>query len=238
LEGSPLGASVSPLLANVYLHYVFDRLGRSWRRRHARGDIVVTRFADDFVVGFQHLGDAKRFLSDLRERFGKFNLELHPDKTRSSSLAALRYRTETAWSWEAGDVRVLGLHAPLREDEGRTLLAPAVTVKKRLRAKLKQVKAELRRRRYLPVPDQGRWLVSVVRGHLAYYAVPGNIDAVSAFRDQVRRLWREALRRRSQRIRLTWNGWAVAPIDGCPVPASCIPTPACASAPVSTAREN
>jgi retron-type reverse transcriptase len=82
LEGSPLGASVSPLLANVYLHYVFDRWGRSWRRRHARGDIVVTRFADDFVVGFQHLGDAKRFLSDLRERFGKFNLELHPDKTR------------------------------------------------------------------------------------------------------------------------------------------------------------
>jgi RNA-directed DNA polymerase len=206
IEGSPQGASVSPLLANVYLHYVFDRWARQWRQRHARGDMVVTRFADDFVVGFQHLGDARQFLNDLRERFAKFNLELHPDKTRLIEFGR----------FAAPDRKQRGLPKPETFDflgfthicgktkDGRFWLR-RVTITKRLRAKLKQVKAELRRRRHLPIPDQGRWLASVVRGHLAYYAVPGNIDAVSAFRDEVRRLWREALRRRSQRSRLPWE---------------------------------
>jgi group II intron reverse transcriptase/maturase len=205
-EGSPQGASVSPLLANVYLHYVFDRWVRQWRKRHARGDMVVTRFADDFVVGFQHLGDAQRFLSDLRERFAKFNLELHPDKTRLIEFG--RYA--------ASDRKKRGLSKPETFDflgfthvcgktkDGRFWLR-RITIKKRMRAKLKQVKAELRRRRHLPIPVQGRWLASVVRGHLAYYAVPGNVDAVSAFRDQVRRHWRETLLRRSQRSRMTWE---------------------------------
>jgi group II intron reverse transcriptase/maturase len=205
-EGSPQGASVSPLLANVYLHYVFDRWVRQWRKRHARGDMVVTRFADDFVVGFQHLGDAKRFLSDLRERFAKFNLELHPDKTRLIEFG--RYA--------ASDRKKRGLSKPETFDflgfthvcgktkDGRFWLR-RITIKKRMRAKLKQVRAELRRRRHLPIPVQGRWLASVVRGHLAYYAVPGNIDAVRAFRDQVRRHWRETLLRRSQRSRMTWE---------------------------------
>jgi group II intron reverse transcriptase/maturase len=205
-EGSPQGASASPLLANVYLHYVFDRWVRQWRKRHARGDMVVTRFADDFVVGFQHLGDAKRFLSDLRERFAKFNLELHPDKTRLIEFG--RYA--------ASDRKKRGLSKPETFDflgfthvcgktkDGRFWLR-RITIKKRMRAKLKQVRAELRRRRHLPIPVQGRWLASVVRGHLAYYAVPGNIDAVRAFRDQVRRHWRETLLRRSQRSRMTWE---------------------------------
>src|SRR6266498_2840124 len=206
VEGSPQGASVSPLLANVYLHYVFDRWARQWRLRHARGDMIVTRFADDFVVGFQHLGDAKRFLRDLRERFAKFNLELHPDKTRLIEFGR----------FAASDRKKRGLAKPETFDflgfthicgktkDGRFWVR-RVTIKKRLRAKLKQVKAELRRRRHLPIPEQGRWLASVVRGHLAYYAVPGNIDAVSAFRDEVRRHWHETLRRRSQRTRLTWE---------------------------------
>ena len=205
-EGSPQGASVSPLLANVYLHYVFDRWVRQWRKRHARGDMVAIRFADDFVVGFQHLGDAKRFLSDLRERFAKFNLELHPDKTRLIEFG--RYA--------ASDRKKRGLSKPETFDflgfthvcgktkDGRFWLR-RITIKKRMRAKLKQVRAELRRRRHLPIPVQGRWLASVVRGHLAYYAVPGNIDAVRAFRDQVRRHWRETLLRRSQRSRMTWE---------------------------------
>jgi RNA-directed DNA polymerase len=206
LEGSPQGASVSPLLANVYLHYVFDRWVRQWRKRRARGDMIVVRFADDFVVGFQHLGDARQFLTDLRERFAKFNLELHPDKTRLIEFGR----------FAEADRRERGLGRPETFDflgfthlcgktrDGRFWLR-RVTIKKRLRAKLKQVKAEIRRRRHLPIPEQGRWLASVVRGHLAYYAVPGNIDAVSAFRDQVRWHWREALRRRSQRHRMTWQ---------------------------------
>ena len=204
-EGSPQGASVSPLLANVYLHYVFDRWVRQWRHRHARGDMIVTRFADDFVVGFQHLGDAKQFLHDLRERFAKFNLELHPDKTRLIKFGR----------FAASDRKERGLPKPETFDflgfthvcgktrDGRFWLR-RITIKKRMRAKLKLVNAELRRRRHWPIPEQGRWLASVLRGHFNYYAVPGNIDSVSTFRDQVRWLWRQALRRRSQRHRMTW----------------------------------
>ena len=206
IEGSPQGASVSPLLANVYLHYVFDRWVRQWRRRHSRGDMIVARFADDFVVGFQYLGDAKRFLKDLRERFAKFNLELHPDKTRLiefGRFAASNRKERGLKKPETFDF--LGFtHLCGKTKDGRFWLR-RITIKKRLRAKLKALKEELRHRRHLPLPVQGQWLASVVRGHLAYYAVPGNIDAVSVFRDEVRRYWREALRRRSQRSRLTWE---------------------------------
>jgi RNA-directed DNA polymerase len=206
IEGSPQGASVSPLLANVYLHYVFDRWVRQWRKTHARGDMIVTRFADDFVVGFERLGDAKQFLSDLRERFAKFNLELHPEKTRLiefGRFAAQNRRERGLAKPETFDF--LGFtHICGKTKDGRFWLR-RITITKRLRAKLKQVKAELLRRRHLPIPEQGRWLASVVRGHLAYYAVPGNIDAIATFRDEVRRAWREALRRRSQRSRLTWE---------------------------------
>lgn len=204
-EGSPQGASVSPLLANVYLHYVLDLWADWWRKRHARGDVIIVRSADDFVVGFQHLGDAKQFLRDLRKRFAKFNLELHPDKTRLiefGRFAASSRRKRGLAKPETFDF--LGFtHVCGKTRDGRFWLR-RITIKKRLRAKLKQVKAELRRRRHWPIPEQGRWLASVLRGHFNYYAVPGNIDSVSAFRDQVRRLWRESLRRRSQRHRMTW----------------------------------
>ncbi len=205
-EGSPQGASASPLLANVYLHYVFDRWARQWRRRHARGDMIVTRFADDFVVGFQRLGDAKQFLHDLRQRFAKFNLELHPDKTRLiefGRFAAQNRKERGLGKPETFDY--LGFtHVCGKTRDGRFWLR-RITIKKRMRAKLKQVNAELRHRRHWPIPEQGRWLASVLRGHFNYYAVPGNIDSVSAFRDQVRWLWRQALRRRSQRHRMTWD---------------------------------
>src|SRR5512135_333913 len=203
-EGSPQGASISPLLANVYLHYVFDLWADWWRRRYAHGDVIIVRFADDFVVGFQHLG-AKRFLKDLRERFAKFSLELHPDKTRLiefGRFAASNRRKRGLGKPETFDF--LGFtHVCGKTRDGRFWLR-RITIKKRMRAKLKQVKAELRRRRHWPIPEQGRWLASVLRGHFNYYAVPGNIDSVSAFRDQVRWLWRESLRRRSQRHRMTW----------------------------------
>jgi group II intron reverse transcriptase/maturase len=206
LEGAPQGASASPLLANVYLHYVFDRWARQWRRQHARGDMVVTRFADDFVVGFEHLGDAKQFERDLRSRFAKFNLELHPEKTRLIQFGrfAAQNRAERGLG-KPETFDFLGFtHFCGKTKDGRFWLR-RITIAKRMRAKLRALKEELLRRRHLPIPVQGRWLASVVRGHLAYYAVPGNIDAVSAFRDEVRRLWREALRRRSQRSRLTWE---------------------------------
>ncbi len=207
--GAPQGASASPLLANVYSHYVFDRWVRQWRRRHARGDMIVTRFADDFVVGFQHLGDAKQFLRDLRERFAKFNLELHPDKTRLiefGRFAAQDRKERGLGKPETFDY--LGFtHVCGKTKDGRFWLR-RITIKKRMRAKLKQVNAELRRRRHWPIPEQGRWLANVLRGHFNYYAVPGNIDSVSAFRDQVRWLWRQALRRRSQRHRMTWKRYS------------------------------
>ena len=125
-EGSPQGASVSPLLANVYLHYVFDLWADWHRRRYAHGDVIIVRFADDFVVGFQHLGDAKRFLNDLRRRFAKFSLELHPDKTRLIEFGRFAAKNRRGRGpRETGDVRFPGLHPRVREDEGRALLAPA-----------------------------------------------------------------------------------------------------------------
>ena len=205
-EGAPQGASASPLLANIYLHYVFDRWVRQWRLRQARGDVIVARFADDFVVGFEYLGDAKQFLHDLRERFAKFGLELHPEKTRLIEFG--RYAASNRAARGLGKPETfdfLGFtHICGKGKSGRFWLR-RITISKRLRAKLKAVKDQLQRRRHEPIPEQGRWLASVVRGHLAYYAVPGNIRAVNAFRIQASRHWLRALRRRSQRHRLNWE---------------------------------
>ena len=169
--------------------------------------MIIVRFADDYIAGFEHRDDAERFLRDLRERFAQFALELHPDKTRMIEFgrhAALDRR-------KRGDGRpetfgFLGFtHICARTKRGRFKLK-RVTITKRMRAKLQEVKEELKRRRHHPVPKQGQWLASVVRGHLAYYAVPDNIDAVAAFRTQVARHWYRALRRRSQRT--DWTGSA------------------------------
>ena len=205
-EGVPQGASVSPLLANVYLHYVLDLWVQQWRRRHAHGEVIVVRFADDLVLGFEHRDDAERFWADLRERLARFGLELHPDKTRLiefGRFAAERRRARGAG--KPGTFEFLGFtHICARSRSGRFKLK-RVTSKKRMRAKLREVKAELRRRWHLPIPDQGRWLGAVVRGHLNYYAVPDNGEALEAFRTQVTRHWHRALRRRSQRTRLDWT---------------------------------
>jgi group II intron reverse transcriptase/maturase len=205
-EGTPQGGSASPLLANVYLHYVFDRWVRQWRKRCARGDMIITRFADDFVVGFEHRGDARQFLHDLRERFAKFGLELHPDKTRLVEFGRFAVRDRKARGLGKPETfDFLGLtHICGKTQDGRFWLR-RTTIKKRLRAKLHELKDEIMRRRHLPIPEQGRWLASVVRGHLAYYAVPGNDRAVTAFRTQATRHWCTALRRRSQRHRLDWE---------------------------------
>jgi len=205
-EGTPQGGSASPLLANVYLHYVLDLWARQWRRRHARGDMIIVRWADDFVAGFQHQGDAKQFLHDLRHRFAKFALELHPGKTRLIEFG--RFAAENRKASGLGKPETFAFlgftHICGKTREGRFWLR-RITIAKRMRAKLKQVKDQLKARRHRPVPEQGAWLASVVRGHFAFYAVPGNARAVQAFRNQVIRHWCKALRRRGQRDRLTWE---------------------------------
>jgi RNA-directed DNA polymerase len=204
-RGSPQGASASPLLANVYLHYVLDLWADWWRKHHAHGDVIIVRWADDFIVGFEHRLDAEKFLAGLRGRFAKFGLELHPDKTRLiefGRFAATSRARRGLGKPETFDF--LGLtHICAKSKNGRFWLK-RITISKRMRAKLKAVKDQLRQRMHEPIPEQGRWLGSVVRGHMAYYGVPGNLKAVAAFRDQVARHWLKTLRRRSQKTRTDW----------------------------------
>jgi len=205
--GTPQGGSASPFLANVYLHYVFDLWVQQWRQRQARGDVIVVRFADDFTVGFQHKSDAERFLAELRERFRKFNLELHPDKTRLLEFGPFaaenrrrggRGKPETfnflGFTHICGKKRSNGRFTVLRQ-----------TMRNRLQAKLSAVKAELRMRMHDPIPVVGQWLGRVVGGHVRYYGVPMNGPALGLFRFQVGRLWQRALSRRSQTGFVPWK---------------------------------
>ena len=206
-QGTPQGASISPLLANVYLHYVLDLWAEWWRRTQAHGEVIIVRFADDFTVGFERQADAQRFLADLRERFAKFGLELHPDKTRLVEFG--RFAAERRQRRGLGKPDTFGFlgftHICATNRIGRFWVR-RITDSKRLRAKLREVSDQLRRRRHQPIREQGAWLGSVVAGHRAYYAVPGNREAVAAFRTQVTRSWLKALRRRSQRgRRLGWG---------------------------------
>jgi len=204
-EGTPQGGVISPLLANIYLHYVFDLWVQDWRRR-AKGDVIVVRYADDFIVGFEYEQQARQFLPELRERLAKYGLELHPDKTRLiefGARAASARKRQGRGKPETFDF--LGFtHACGKTRKGRFTVLRR-TVRKRLRAKLREVKIELRKRWHAPVPEVGRWLGSVVRGHINYYAVPWNGPSVSAFRDQVIKLWMRALNRRSQQANVTWS---------------------------------
>ncbi|MBV9196346.1 MAG: hypothetical protein JO168_19590 [Solirubrobacterales bacterium] len=198
LEGTPQGASASPLLGNVYLHYVFDLWADRWRRRQARGEVIIVRFADDYIVGFERRDDAERFLAELRDRLARFSLGLAAEKTRLIDFG--RFAAERRQKRGLGKpetFQFLGFtHICTKDRRGRFALR-RVTDKKRLRRKLRAVKEELKRRRHLPVPEQGRWLRSVVQGHYRYYAVPGNIAAITTFGFQVKRHWYRALRRRS-----------------------------------------
>jgi group II intron reverse transcriptase/maturase len=200
-EGTPQGGSASPLLANIYLHYVFDLWVQAWRRKRAHGDVIVVRYADDIVVGFQSKADAEQFLAELTERFRKFQLELHPDKTRLLEFGPFATqdrkrrgegKPETfdflGFTHICGKKRSNGYFTVLRQ-----------TIRKRLQAKLNEVKAELRRRMHDPVPEVGQWLRSVVGGHIRYYGVPMNDVALNLFRFKVGWLWLRALSRRSQR---------------------------------------
>jgi len=205
-EGTPQGGSASPMLANVYLHYVFDLWVQWWRTTQARGDVIVVRYADDFVVGFQHKSEAERFLAELRERFRKFCLKLHPDKTRLLEFGpfADENRRRSGRS-KPETFNFLGFtHICGKKRNGRfTVLRQ--TMRKRLQAKLNEVKAELRHRWHDPIPDVGQWLRSVVSGHIRYYGVPMNGRALSVFRYRVGWLWQRALSRRSQNGYVPWK---------------------------------
>jgi group II intron reverse transcriptase/maturase len=205
--GTPQGGSASPLLANLYLHYVCDLWVHAWRQKQARGDVIVVRFADDIVLGFQVKSDAERFWAELTERFRKFHLDLHPEKTRLLEFGAVA----------ADDRKRRGLGKPetfnflgfthickKKRSNGRfTVLRQ--TIRKRLQAKLSEVKAELRRRLHDPIPTVGTWLRAVVGGHIRYYGVPMNVPALHRFRFQVGWLWHRALSRRSQNGRVLWD---------------------------------
>jgi RNA-directed DNA polymerase len=204
--GTAQGASASPLLANVYLHYVFDLWAHQWRRRHAHGDMIIVRYADDYIVGFQHQTDAQQFLADLRDRLATFALELAPEKTRLIEFGrfAAQQRQQRGLGKPESFAFLGFTHLCSKTKNGRFMLK-RITIAKRMQAKLREVKDELKRRRHQPIPEQGKWLGSVVRGHLAYYAVPGNSDAIIAFHKQATRHWYRSLRRRSQRHRLNWT---------------------------------
>ena len=205
-EGVPQGASVSPLLANVYAHYVFDLWAHQWRRRHARGQVVIVRFADDAVVGFEYREDAERFHADLRRRLAKFNLELAAEKTRLIEFGRFAARDRQARGLGKPETfRFLGFtHICGKARSGRFQLK-RITDSKRIPAKLAALRGKIERRQHLPVDEQGRWLASALQGHYQYYAVPDNIGALHAFREQAIRYWFVALRRRSQRTTVTWE---------------------------------
>ena len=205
--GTPQGAVVSPLLANVYLHYVLDLWVHQWRKRNARGDIIIVRYADDFVMGFQHHQEAERFLGEIEERMAKFGLGLHPEKTRLIEFGkfAIGSRKRQALG-KPETFDFLGFtHICSITRKGKRFTIKRKTIAKRLRRKLQEVKHDLRRRLHDAIPDVGKWLRSVVQGFMNYYAVPGNFKSIQAFRTEVRRLWFRTLCRRSQRHGFSWD---------------------------------
>lgn len=205
-EGAVQGGSISPLLSNIYLHYAFDVWVQHWREKEAKGDVVVVRFADDSVVGFQYREEAERFLEALKERFARFGLELHPEKTRLiefGRFAEDNHNRRGGGSPPTFDF--LGFtHACSRTRQGKFKVLRQ-TSRKRMVKKLKEVALDLRKRWHESIPELGRWLGAVVRGHTRYYGVPDNGPAITAFRHQMGRLWKRALNRRSQKDKTNWN---------------------------------
>ena len=203
-EGTPQGAGVSPLLANVFLHYVLDLWVHRWRRLEAQGRISIVRYADDFVMGFQHRTDASRMMRALKERLARFGLALHENKTRLLEFGRLpSLSREQRGLRRCATFAFLGFtHYCGRTRDGR-FVVKRKTQSQRLRAKLKSLRLRANQRMHAPVAVQHRWLCQVLRGHYAYYGLPSNIRSLQSFSEEVTRLWFRSLRRRSQR-RMTW----------------------------------
>ncbi|MGI9434304.1 MAG: group II intron reverse transcriptase/maturase, partial [Geminicoccaceae bacterium] len=204
--GTGQGSVISPLLANIYLHYVFDLWAERWRRREATGDMIILRFADDIVVGFEQEADARRFWDEMRQRFEDFALSLHPAKTRLlefGRFAASNRAGRGLGKPETFDF--LGFTLICGRSRFGNFVIRRKTRRDRLRAKLKEIKEELRRRRHRPIPEQGQWLRQVVNGYFAYHAVPTNGRVLGTFLHHIQRLWVKSLRRRSQKDRFAWR---------------------------------
>ncbi|WP_433994614.1 group II intron reverse transcriptase/maturase [Bradyrhizobium lablabi] len=205
-KGTGQGSVISPLLANVYLHYVFDLWAERWRRHEATGDMILVRYADDIVVGFEHEADARRFWDDMRKRFEEFSLSLNPEKTRLIEFG--RFAAERRARRGLGKPETfnfLGFTFICERNSRGQFLVKRTTRRDRMRATLRRIKEELRRRMHEPIPEQGAWLKQVVRGFFAYHAVPTNGPALRAFYHYVKRIWLRTLRRRSQKDRFSWQ---------------------------------
>lgn len=205
-RGTPQGSNISPILANVYLHFALDLWLHAWRQKKATGDVVAIRYADDAILGFQHEHEARAFLQDLQVRLRKFDLELHPEKTKLIRFG--RYAEQQCK--ERGKRRpdtfgFLGFtHYCTRSSDKAQFFVGRKSISKRMRSQLQEIKTELRRRLHAPLAETGAWLSRVLKGHLNYYAVPGNRPCLSWFFWSVARIWMRMLRRRSQRARMSW----------------------------------
>ena len=210
----------------MYLHYVFDLWAEQWRKRHAQGDLIIVRYADDIVCGFEHEHEAKQFMEELRGRLKRFALSLHPDKTRLLEFG--RYATERRAKHGVGKPETFNFlgftHICGQSRHGRFQLKRK-TRRDRMRMKLRALKGELRRCMHQPLHEQGMWLGQVVRGYFAYHAIPTNAERLNAFRHDVVALWRRASRRRSQKDHMTWSRIQRLSAEFIPVPRILHPWP-------------
>jgi group II intron reverse transcriptase/maturase len=227
-EGTPQGGSASPLLANVYLHYVFDLWVQAWSRKIARGNILVVRYADDIVLGFQEKAEAERFWSELKERMAKFNLELHPEKTRLLEFGRFAAKDrEQRGEGKPETFNFLGFtHICGKTRKGRFAVRRQ-TIRKRMQAKLHAIKLELQRRMHDSLPEVGQWLRAVVGGHMRYYGVPTNSAALWTFRGAVTGYWHHVLCRRSQNGTVSWKRMERLRDRWLPPAQICQPYPSC-----------
>jgi len=225
--GTPQGAVVSPLLANIYLHYALDLWVEAWRRKVPRGDVIIVRYADDVVMGFELKEDAERFLREVKERLAQFGMDLHPEKTRLIEFGRQAAQNrERRGEGKPATFDFLGFtHMCGKNGKTGYFVVRRKTVKKRMRAKLQALKEELRQRMHDPLVETGKWLQTVVRGYFQYYAIPGNTGSLSRFREQLTRLWRHNIRRRSQKRQPNWKQLHPLFIRWLPVPRILHPFP-------------
>jgi group II intron reverse transcriptase/maturase len=225
-RGTAQGAVISPLLANVYLHYVLDLWARRWRKREAKGDMIIVRYADDFIAGFEHESDAHRFLEMLRQRLGEFALELHPQKTRLIEFGRFAHRNrQRRGQGKPQTFDFLGMTFMSGRTRSGKFQVKRKSRSDRMRAKLKEIKEVLRRRMHQSIPEQGKWLGQVVAGYFNYHAVPTNASALATFRFHVVDLWRRTLRRRSQKDETPWKKMMSLAEDFLPKPRILHPWP-------------
>jgi RNA-directed DNA polymerase len=225
-KGTGQGSVISPLLANIYLHYVIDQWAERWRRREATGDMIIVRYADDIIVGFEHEPDSRRFLDAMRERLEKFALSLHPDKTRLIEFG--RYaadRRDRRGLGKPESFSFLGFTFICGKSRQGIFQLKRKTRRDRMRAKLRAIKQEMRRRMHQPIPSQGKWLQQIVSGYFNYHAVPTNSRALHAFRHSVAELWQRSLRRRSQKHNMSWERFTQLANDWLPQPRILHPWP-------------